>query len=290
MKKLLITLSFLCSFTLFSQSILTNGEVYDYEIGDEFQYSLNNYPGTMVERYTVIDKQFSTNSDTVFYTQSVSNYSNGPDGNGGTAHYYFEDTINFYITDLNTPATTFGDSIYIHDNFLDSSYYHFPDTIIEFDSNLCGLKVNGWESYPPTFEPNHLIRIVGKGVGSVWTYHFDPTSTIPEIENRKLYYYKKGNIECGTPNTASINFEQMNSEISIYPVPANSSVNVNFEKAPLFTDIQLFNLNGKQIPIELFKITNNTFSFDSENIPVGVYLIGISTKDTSLKRKIIITH
>ena len=291
MKKLLLTLILFSSFGLFSQSVLTVGEVYDFEIGDEFQYSIDNYPGIMVERYVVIDKQFSPNNDTIFYSQSVSNYYNEHDGNGGTSHVFSSDTISFYKTNLNDPITTFGDTMEVYDEVLDSTYMYFPDTIIENDSNLCGLEVNGWNYNPPAFEPVNIIRLWGRGVGSVWSFHFEPTSTSPNLENRKLYYYKKGNIICGTPNTVSIKeIDLKNSEINIYPVPANNKVNVEIGGLNGLKDIYLVNVNGEIIPIEVIKNLSTSYSFDSENIPNGIYFVYISTETITFKKKIIISH
>lgn len=291
MKKLLLTVILFSSFGLFSQSILTVGEVYDFEIGDEFQYSIDNYPGTMLERYVVIDKYFSPNNDTVFYRQSVSNYYNAHDGNGGTSHFFSSDTISFYRTNLNDPITTFGDTMEIYDIYLDSTYMYYPDTIIKYDSNLCGLEVNGWVSYPPVFESVNRTRIAGRGVGSVWNYHYDPSSPMPYLIDRRLYYYKKGNITCGTPNTVSIKeIELKNSEIKIYPVPADKVVNIDLGEVNNLKKIHLIDINGKLIPIEIIQNLNAAYSFNSENIPNGIYFVHISTEAISFKKKLIITH
>jgi hypothetical protein len=291
MKELLLALTVLSSFVAYSQSVLTRGEVWDFEIGDEFHYSFNNYPGTMVERNTIIDKHFSQNNDTIFYTQSESNYSNGPDGNGGTAHYYSYDTTSYYITNVNYPISQFGGSFEIYDEYLDSTYFYFPDTIIDYDVNLCNLEINGFDSYPPVFESNHILRLSGRGVGTVWTYHYDPSSPFPYLEDRKLYYYKKGNFTCGTLNTVSIDLNEMpNTEIKVYPLPANQQVNIDFGALELVLDFQLIDLNGKLIPIDINKDFNTIYSFSSKDIPNGIYFIHASTKNTSFKRKVIITH
>lgn len=291
MTRTLLIICLLSSFSLHSQSILTRGEVYDFNIGDEFQYSFDNYPGTMVERYTVLDKEFSQNNDTVFYTLSESYYSNGPDGIGGTEHNFSDDTISYYITSLNSLITPFGDSSEIHDIYLDSTYFYYPDTIIEFDSNLCGLEVNGWDSYPPVFESNQRIFIYGKGVGPVWSYHYDPSSPMPYLQDRKLYYYKKGNTTCGSPvtvSTESINLN--NTNVNIYPVPANHKVNVELESDGEIENLQLIDMTGKSISINTEKNFENKYSFDSTDIPDGIYFIHFRTNNNSVKRRLIIAH
>lgn len=287
-----LTLYFvLSSFILSGQSTLTKGEVYDYNIGDEFQYSIDNYPGTMVERYIVLDKQFSQTNDTIFYTMSESNYSNGPDGSGGTAHYFSEDTINLYVTNLSDPITTFGDSTEIYDIYEDSTYFYYPDTIIEYDSDLCNLEVNGWESYPPVFESNHIIHIYGKGVGSVWSYHYDPSSPSPHLIDRKLYYYKKGTLTCGSSVTASIESINLNdSQMKIYPIPASKEVNVELLIDENIVHSRLIDSRGKCRVIDLNKNSGQKHTFDTTHIPDGIYFLHVTTHNNAFKKKVIISH
>lgn len=291
MKLLLINLFAMFIFTTLSQSILTRGEVFDYDIGDEFQYSYDNAPGIYVERYTVIDKQFSQNFESITYTLFKSIYNYGPDSDGNTTVYTSEDTVNQIINDLNDPITAFGDSTEIYVD-ADSSYYYHPDTIIEYDSNLCGLEVNGWNSYPPVFESNNIIRKWGRGVGLVWRYHYDPSSgSWHELENKKLYYYKKGNITCGTPVTASTGEYQKNSlEIIIFPIPTDKALNVQLKNNGKIDQIELINSLGTTVNLKVNKNGLNDYTIDTTDLPNGVYYIVVHSKNKVVNHKVVITH
>jgi hypothetical protein len=57
-----------------SQTTLTIGQVYDYNINDQFHYYIYGVPPNAT-RFTIVDKQFSPLHDSVTYVRHFDNYS-----------------------------------------------------------------------------------------------------------------------------------------------------------------------------------------------------------------------
>jgi hypothetical protein len=69
---LIISFYVLISGTASSQDFPARGEIYDFNIGDVFHTYLSASIGMAdLQNIEIVDKYFSQNSDTVFYTQSV---------------------------------------------------------------------------------------------------------------------------------------------------------------------------------------------------------------------------
>src|ERR1700758_2982364 len=62
------------SFLLNGQSMLTNRDVYDFNINDEFQTHITTVSPN-ANKIKIIGKRLSTNNDTVFYVRSFNGYS-----------------------------------------------------------------------------------------------------------------------------------------------------------------------------------------------------------------------
>jgi hypothetical protein len=60
-------------------------------------------------------------------------------------------------------------------------------------------------------------------------------------------------------------------EVSIYPNPARSHVNVVFDAALGVKNIAVYNLIGKLVSI--YKVNGNSAKLDIEEIPAGIYFI-----------------
>ena len=53
------------------QEISTNGEIYDFEIGDVFHYSGYMWGVISKKIHTITDKYYSANNDTLFYPYEI---------------------------------------------------------------------------------------------------------------------------------------------------------------------------------------------------------------------------
>lgn len=286
MRHYLLLATFCLSTFLIGQDVLTRGEVYDYDVGDEFQYSYDNFYGTMVDRFVVLDKEVSQNGDTLHYKMFKSKYIYDEDGDT-----FIEDTISKTYTNLNAPITTFGDSTYIYDQYQDSSYYYYPDTIIEYKTNLCDLEVNGWYAYPPIFESNQIIRIYGRGVGLVRKYHYDPSSAgITELENYNLYYYKKGSTSCGSKVTASLSTEiALDDLITVAPNPTNEHLNIEISESLKVKEMRLYNPQGQRVGADIIG-QGNSYCLNARKLKSGIYTLILQSNNGVVSKKVSVIH
>lgn len=72
--------------------------------------------------------------------------------------------------------------------------------------------------------------------------------------------------------TTSVNNVRTGSDVTLYPNPATSSINVLFDAASDIKTIAVYNIIGKQV--SLFRPTDNAgASLNIENIPSGIYFV-----------------
>lgn len=290
MRHYLLLATFCLSTFLIGQDILTRGEVYDYDVGDEFQYTNEAVAGTIIERYKVLDKEYSLNNDTVFYEMAISHYYAYPDGGGGTTISQPKDTITKFYTYLSDTITNFGGSSQIYDVYLDSTYTYYPDSIIRYDSIWCGLEINGYTSYPPEFEANLYKEVWGRGVGRITNRHIDPSnpggSTIIEYS---LIYYKKGNVECGTQSTLFINDQLKEPKLRIYPNPMNEHLNIEISKSLKVKEVSLYNPQGQRVGVDIID-QGNGYYLNARSLKSGIYTLIIQSNNGVVSKKVSVIH
>ncbi len=272
MKKLLLISAFLLATILHSQTILTVGEIFDFNVNDEFQ-TFNDYPQGAPPnaiRMKVIDKQFSATNDTVFYICSFNNYHTVFNPNPEPhLDYYF----NIYI-----------DTVF-YTNLTDSVLCSDIDTtcVSIFDTTICGVPTNG---VLYTFPEIINSIIYGKGLGIVRNYYIEDGSP-DESYDYKLFYFKKDTIECGTPDlTTSISSNKISTGIeNIYPNPFTDKFSIRFSDDKHSYKITILDTRG----VEIFK-TNANYCKSvviDEISEKGLYIIRLETDDENYISKIV---
>ena len=272
MKSLILLSALFLATILHSQTTLTVGEIYDFNINDEF-HTLNDYPQggpPNAVRIKVIDKHFSAANDTVFYTRSFNNYHTVFNPNP-TPHldYYF----NIYI-----------DSVF-YTNLTDSILNNIPGTPCNSITNttICGIPANGWECLGLE---EYTSEVFGKGLGVVRDVYVQDGSPSQSYDH-KIFYFKKGTMECGVPDlTTSISSNKISLGIvNIYPNPFTDNFRIRFVDEKHSYRINIFDLKGT----EIFKTTvdySNDVIIDKIN-KKGIYILKLETGDLSYTTKII---
>lgn len=290
MKLVVVFIFLLSGLSIYSQSILTRGEVYDFEVGDEFQYSYDTAPGITVDRFVVLSKDFSPDLDTVFYTLFKSYYYYGPDANyQNTIESTTESIVHQQYTNLGDPIIDFGGGVYVYDMYLDSTYEYFPDTIIGYDSNLCDLEINGYDSYPPEWHSYQTLYLWGRGVGLVGHYQPQLSGVQPNDIDKNLYYYKKGNFECGTPVTASLNNLSKKISFKLYPNPSSEKLIIELEKNQTLSQFSLYNALGENQAVDFIK-NGHLYIIETSNLSNGVYYLKASIDGAIVHRPVVVSH
>jgi hypothetical protein len=281
MKRFLVILLIVSlSATIAAQELMTIGEVFDFEIGDEFQTS-GNGPGQTpnADRITIIDKYYSMESDSIFYVQNHNSYSTQLDNMYNLEYHFWTRTDTVLYTNLDS-------SITYYDRWIsyDTSMFMY-DTINEISIQYCNTLINGFNCAGNYFEPITIKRLFGKGLGLVRDYYWN----IPDYSefDNKLFYYKKNEISCGEPDKlyVTVNEEMTDSEIIIYPNPANGYFKVNLE-GNKFLEIKIYSLSGNLISTQFDY--NNHPSFDCSFLSSGIYYVVINTESKSYKAKLLI--
>lgn len=216
-KKIILSLIFLLQGYqyLYAQNFLTKGEVYNYEIGDEFHYHLSR-PWMFNDYYIhrVLNKY--TTSSHLYYEMG-----NIDKSNGNNILSTFLDSIPLAvlqnpIVDTNSAwlfadtICTSTDSIIINNNYNGLPYQYFNFTL------------NVPDNYEPPFWSEHY----GKGIGRTRYYYV----TMGGYLSIDLVYFKKDTVVWGNDVyiTAISELEQQQNW-KIFPNPFTNHVSITID-------------------------------------------------------------
>lgn len=279
MKRFLVILLIVSlSATIAAQELMTIGEVFDFEIGDEFQTS-GNCPGQTpnADRITIIDKYYSMESDSIFYVQNHNSYSTQIDNMNNLEYHFWSRTDTVLYTNLDS-SITYYDRWFSYD----TSMFMY-DTINEISIQYCNTLINGFNCAGNYFEPITIKRLFGKGLGLVRDYYWN----IPDYSefDNKLFYYKKNEISCGEPDKLYVTVaeEQENPEIRVFPNPASKFFSVELEES-IFKELKIYTSSGCLISSH-FVYNDN---FDCSFLDAGIYYLVINTESGRYREKLLI--
>jgi hypothetical protein len=257
MKRLLLLSIIFFSISLSTtraQSALTIGEIFDFNIGDEFHHLVNDgmpiFYGMSKERYTIVDKYFSQNNDTVFYVRHQFGYTHlySPSSYG---FQNYNDTVfytnfNSIVGVLNTPwPFAFPDTT-------QTGYpYNFDQNTDLFDTQwmVNSYYANFW------FAMDFCIGKLGVGIGTVIQGYGpeDNTGGAGGGFGYDMTYYKKGDLSVGTPDTLDSTdigvhelYPPTSTQITLYPNPTSEFINFEWKKNSYF-DIRIFSFDGRVV-------------------------------------------
>jgi len=292
MKTLIRILIILTGFAIEAkcQTSMTVGQIYDFNIGDEFHYyrtGSNGIPPNAT-RFIIIGKHFSTLNDTVFYKKHYYNYYTQVNWNPAPHLEYFFNSYNdsTFYTNLSIPF----DSAYINWPSVDTGNW-FNDTLF-YSSQWCGRLIYDYTACQNCiFEGHYYHNQYGLGLGLVEAIHQCPAW--PQIDDQYyLKYYRKGIIECGIPDTidsasfASVyQLENYLNNISVYPNPATEKMTIDcsdMQNLSLF----IYNIFGELLLQR--ELTKNKNEFDISAFSNGVYVIKVSNGDKIVTKKLLI--
>ena len=209
-----------------SQTYLTHGQVYNFDIGDVFQARgvtpWNSLYPYKYETRTITNKVYSPNNDTIFYTVNITTYLPPPTSCGTCTAVYTNTTITETITHLNDSATT-------HNN--QTSSCMFMGDSIKTDG--CGKVI--WKKYPIpsvscTIPPTQQTTVLMTGLGGPY-YEYNGLGSGAPLPGywayTLIYYSKQVGGSCGSLITSIDDETDYKSKISIYPNPASNAININ---------------------------------------------------------------
>lgn len=277
-KSLIILFVFGLYFSIHGQELMTIREVFNFEVGDKFQIKgeADNEPPN-ADRIEIIGKYYSANEDTLYYIRfHDSYYSNVIWGEDPYLEYHFwikTDTV-FY--------TNLDSSIVNYDHGFESNQY------IENSSKLCGSLINGC-SYAsgPGFEDDYITNEYGQGLGQTYAYYFSGQGNAVLWSN-SLFYYKKGDNECGSPDTLTVGIDEITSQVSefsVYPNPVNSVLYIENDSQVDNFHFTIINSRGQIIMSMPMK--GKQTSINTTDLAPGIYFVKINNGNKLITRKFI---
>jgi len=279
MKKLRsIILIILIPMAISAQNFMTIGEVFDFEVGDEFQIEGRGlYQPPNADRIYIIDKYYSLDSNSVFYVRFHDSYYVYVENNEAYYHFWTEtDTVSY--TNLDLPINE--SNLWVP---YDTSMFSY-DTINACSIDYCDSLVNGYLYSVNDFEPIYYSSLYGKGLGLVRDFYNQPAEF--SMYDNVLFYYKKNGISCGISDTTTVSISENNimNDFKVYPIPASTYIIIENEKNIEVESISISNLNGH---LKKCFDLNATQLYISDLVP-GMYFLNISTMKGELREKIII--
>lgn len=289
---------FLFSLTLNAQDTLLIKDVFDYNIGDEFQtVFLKGYDGyiqtRLVQRITILNKYFSSNIDTVYYVRYIDEYYYSPQYQQEDQliwNYSFRkysDTLSYSDLDSTIFYYMLYRSTYKHliVNYFDDYHpdYDIADTLLYFNNNLCGAESNGIRLFSfSTYLAMHFTRGLGF---TEYMYGLEECPTCAPDEY-KLFYYKKNNIECGSKDLTFLQPKQSTTDgIIIYPNPTNHNCRISIENYDKPISVELYNSSMQLISRN--SIENGELILYMDELPKGLYYVKIKSKNRNSIKKLI---
>jgi len=252
----------------------TRGEIYDFQVGDEFHYRVN--PGSQyvsaINRKFVLERFDFPDQDSVSYTIRFERYSATfpPDNSGPINEIYEDDTLTYGINNLSVelippkcndtlpPGACFAEDTLLLNNFCDRDVTFF--SIIE------GV---------PYFEYDRNEWKYAPGLGQFYKWYGSDSGGNYQ-EETSMIYYKKGDDVCGTPNYIISNVESNSiyRDISIFPNPSTGVIQLDISDNEIDL-LQVYDITGKQVYVK----KSPSILLDLTILDSGVYFITVKGKN-----------
>lgn len=274
MKALLTTILFIgfATIRLSAQDPLTYGEVYDFEVGDVFQYhSYESVPGFANKyQHTIVGKEFTQNQDSIIYTIDKINEYTDPDNMDGIIT---DTTIILVTTNLDQYIDTFSPN-----GFVDSVF-----TSAELFNNRLSMERSDSEYLESGFYEWRKRYTVG--LGQVEYYY--ETGFSPYQTAHTLVYYAKGEEVWGNPLDVFLSTSELESNnISVYPNPVKD--NLNFKSNPeagILKSWNIYSVSGMKV-ISHESPPREDF-LDLSFLDEGAYVITFIFDNSVIRKRII---
>jgi hypothetical protein len=267
MKTLLVQLCLCLSFALAygqSTSLLTWGQVYDYEVGDTFiRAQMFDQPPVTFTQTVIVSKSFSADGDTVRYGIETKTEVNFMGGQPSCCQGITEGTGTLVYTNLNDTA--------VHSIPLISPK-NDPDTaVIKIDSSYTTNNIL-YNQTDLSFYPGncHTIYKFGAGLGDTYYYWICP---LDGYEVWMEYYHKKNGAMAGQSRDFFTSVKNLNYNIQVIlsPNPVKEGFQLQLSETPVSqTYLHVYDALGREVRKEpVFSSKNN---FTRNGLSAGIYL------------------
>jgi hypothetical protein len=259
------------SFAVLGQEPLTFGEIYDYDVGDEFHVEEGG-PGINSEYEIMItSKFFSADLDTVYYGQSIIEFDSGLGTPPWGLTSFYTDTV--WHTNLD--GSPIGlDTIYSDDDLYNGRIIqHYVDT--------------GFFQNPSDFQIYKYWYAVGLGDPKYRYQASDPINGSSNYSTTLVYFYKSSTQEEWGTRLALSTIETVSeATLKIFPNPSHGLFNWEFqsERNSILKRVSIYNHHGELLRRE--SLNPDQSSLDLSDMPAGYYLMELMTEQGIIQKRI----
>jgi hypothetical protein len=258
--------------------VLTIGEVYDFEVGDEFHQRYVETSNGGIVKHILHKIIWPQDSVTYQVEQWKWQYFSG------LQLFHTFDTITY--SNLNAPVISgyFPNEVMLEDYTMIGLYRQYQDDVFQKEISSRPTVACFPDSCYHTWCPIYQCTTYYKGCGNdyfetaeAWNGYYRET---------KLLYFRKGSYEWGTPLTIPVGI----SEAGVH-----DKTDIFVEEKKLFirspksgnNQINIFNVSGG-LMFTYAGFVDNNFSIDIASFPAGVYVIRIAGESSAVVRKFVL--
>jgi len=273
---MIILLAFILPDSLYSQDLMTIGEVFNFEIGDEFHYE-GHHPEQPpnADRITITDKYYSSNGDTLFYHKYHDSYYTWVEWEPEPhlEYYFWTRTDTVYYTHPDSSISSYN---MWASNDTSLAYY---ETIVYYSEDQCDSLINGYYLETSNFEADVYHYEFGKGLGLVKAYYLS-SQNWPHfvVYDDELFYYQKNGIDCGVPDTLTVSIPQLSEnypDFNIYPNPAENQITIEITQLS-FNSLTLEIIDELGRTVKTSIIHDNETTINIDDLRPGIYYCKVS--------------
>jgi hypothetical protein len=260
--------------------MMTVGEIYDFNINDEFHghaYGTNVTPNA--QRIKIIGKYFSSGNDTVFYIRYHDNYSsvfnccpnphldyNFSIGTDTVFYTDLDSLINYTFIGINDSCNSYFDTVYYSPQYCNAE-------VFEYERAECTCCIDAVTTR----------EIYGLGLGMLEHHFYDAANFI--YQNWNLFYYKKDTLVCGTPDlfTEVLSLKE-NKGFLLFPNPTSGTFKIQSPQLKN-SQLEIFNMLGEKIYSDFTLGEESTVSL---NAPAGIYFVRVSDGEKAYTQKLVV--
>ena len=265
------------SLSVFDFQPITYGSLYNFSIGDEFQWSTSYQPNGFLNEpgKKVILNKYSYLPDSIVYQVERQSERYQLIVTGSNPPYridtiFYHDTINVTFTNLDVPISTIR------------NYFNIDNSIWwSFERDLCGVERLTFNEFSPhviaistspcltmSFEPGQWQRVYMEGIYSDYFWSLWEPGQGTAV--KELVYQNTQNGSCGRPYHFSIG-ENIEQNLSFYPNPSHDHLRFDLQGNKEPFDVDIYNSVGQYI--SSYTISIDKPDIDLSALPAGVYII-----------------
>jgi Secretion system C-terminal sorting domain len=131
------------------------------------------------------------------------------------------------------------------------------------------------------FGKDNIFLSEGDGDYTVDTF-IDGTTITPFTGTLNIYDFT-----LGTFSTTGLNKTMIDNSLSIYPSPADETLNVSF-KAAAGADVTLSDIVGSTVLSASANAGDNKITMNTSNLSSGIYILNVTTENGKVTRKVVV--